>query len=97
MSTVASNTQNKDRSHGGTISLCKIYGKMHWGIYRLSTRVCNKCGEMGHMIRECPMWKTRKKVVLVPNLANQRPTRNQGNQGKNQQCQGRVFTMVPSG
>ncbi|XP_076929221.1 uncharacterized protein LOC143593489 [Bidens hawaiensis] len=50
--------------------LCKTCGKRHQGICRQGTGACFRCGETGHMIKNCPNQDTKKKIegnVAPPN------------------------------
>ena len=43
---------------------CNTYGKFHGGLCRLDSVRCYGCGEMGHMVSECPKaeWNGGKNV-----------------------------------
>ncbi|XP_076906629.1 uncharacterized protein LOC143562811 [Bidens hawaiensis] len=50
--------------------ICETCGKRHQGICRQGTGACFRCGETGHMIKNCPKQDTKKKIggnVAPPN------------------------------
>ncbi|XP_076910194.1 uncharacterized protein LOC143567746 [Bidens hawaiensis] len=53
-----------------TSSPCNICGKKHGGVYHKAMGACFRCGQMGHMIKDCPKPDTKKIIrgkVAPPN------------------------------
>lgn len=45
-------------------AVCSKYGKKRAGTCHVATGVCFKCGQLGHRIKDCPMWKRKQTPKL---------------------------------
>ncbi|XP_028053743.1 uncharacterized protein LOC114258084 [Camellia sinensis] len=53
-SSTNSSNQGPTNPRGGTIPACTTCGKTHWGQCRRDTGACFRCGQVGHLLRDCP-------------------------------------------
>ncbi|XP_057502680.1 uncharacterized protein LOC130786384 [Actinidia eriantha] len=83
-------------SSKGTYPQCLKCRKFHKGtVCYVETGACFKCGQQGHMIRDCPKFNQSRTMVVstsAPSQSVQRPT---STAGRGQLQQGRVFALVP--
>lgn len=89
--TTSSGDQGPTNPRGGTIPTCPTRGKAHWGQCHRDMGACFKCGQVGHLLKDCPKRTTPTTVFsgLVKKPARSRRGR------KDQKCQGWAFALVP--
>ncbi|XP_057482013.1 uncharacterized protein LOC130768937 [Actinidia eriantha] len=89
-------SKNYSSSFKGNYPQCLKCGKFHKGtVCYVETGACFKCGQQGHMIRDCPKFNQSRTMVVstsAPSQSIQRPT---FTAGRGQLQQGRVFALVP--
>ncbi|GMP54125.1 hypothetical protein CsSME_00019385 [Camellia sinensis var. sinensis] len=54
MDTTSSGHQGPTNPRGGTIPTCPTCGRVHWGQCHRDTGACFRCGQFGHLLRDCP-------------------------------------------
>ncbi|XP_028067562.1 uncharacterized protein LOC114270304 [Camellia sinensis] len=89
-SSTSSNNQGPTNPRGDTIPACSTYGRTHWGQCRRDTRACFRCGQAGHLLRNCPK-------LANPTTGPSKPIRKPtvpGGVKKDQKRQGRAFALV---
>ncbi|CAH9104180.1 unnamed protein product [Cuscuta epithymum] len=83
----ASNKPRPSTAQVKSVPLCSFCGKHHMGECRRASGACFRCGQMGHMLRECPSLATGN-ASSAPARPMQPPQRrgqnhNQGNTTNN--------------
>ncbi|XP_028072666.1 uncharacterized protein LOC114274879 [Camellia sinensis] len=76
---------------------CPEYGKKYHGVCYLAIGACCKCGKMGHMIRDCPIFGQQKRNMPNFSSASSTPTIKTPvklTTSKGNVRQGRVFALV---
>ncbi|CAH9056849.1 unnamed protein product [Cuscuta europaea] len=81
-STTGSNKFQSSVPQAKNVPLCSFCNKHHIGECRRASGACFRCGQMGHMLRDCPTL-VNGAASSAPNRPTQPPQRSQqtGNQG----------------
>ncbi|XP_028102316.1 uncharacterized protein LOC114301571 [Camellia sinensis] len=91
MDTTSSGHHGPTNPRGGTIPTCATCGRAHWGQCHRDTGACFRCGQFGHLLRDCLKMVN---PTASPSGPVKRPA-GPGGENKDQNCQGWAFTLVP--
>ncbi|XP_028071941.1 uncharacterized protein LOC114274250 [Camellia sinensis] len=83
--------QGLTNPRGGIIPICPTCGKARWGQCHQDTGAYFKCGQVSHLLRDCPKLTN---LTANPSGLVRKPT-GPGGERKDQKPQGRAFALVP--
>ncbi|XP_028068691.1 uncharacterized protein LOC114271263 [Camellia sinensis] len=90
-------TSNSSSQSTGFIPVCSDCGKRHRGVYYRTSGACFRCGQPGHVVKDCPLRSetTSRPTASSAGSASVARTNAKANTEKEPLRQGRVFALVP--